>query len=460
MPTSQNSPAPSLQKCLLIFQNVSFKDKGISTLDQFFNGKMELTYATSIQEGIELIESENRSFDLILFEYKGNSQTMVKALLELGKTAKHIMITLEKTAHQNLKAQHPNFEILTQEEAPTKLSETLGKFFQASDPLSQKNTNREYVKVRAALLLAKSPLIADVYAKLREDHYIKLFQKNDILTQEDILKYQQKTEDQDFYLLREDFKAAIRENARKMEEIANAEPPPSREESVKAVENSLEIVKDLVSRSGFTPEAQSIAKSSVSLTLKFIGSKPRLMNILSDLKKKQGNYITSHSVMLGQIACALAHKMGWNSAATYFKLSLAAFIHDIALPNSELASVDSLTAAKASKKFHETDLQSIRIHPLKAAEYALRFNEIPPDVDQIVNQHHERPDGTGFPRGLSAKQISPLAALFIIAHEMIDYSLQFPDLPMNTYFEKNAATHSAGAFKKIFQAFKGEKELD
>ena len=42
------------------------------------------------------------------------------------------------------------------------------------------------------------------------------------------------------------------------------------------------------------------------------------------------------------------------------------------------------------------------------------------DVSLIIRQHHEWPDGSGFPAHLKENQISALSAVFIICHSFLE----------------------------------------
>ena len=88
----------------------------------------------------------------------------------------------------------------------------------------------------------------------------------------------------------------------------------------------------------------------------------------------------------------------------------------------------------------------------KPSEYAKQFREIPPDVDQIIVEHHERPDGTGFPRGLFHSKVSPLSALFIIAHDILHYLQINQNVGMKEFIEARAEVYSQGSFKNIFKS--------
>src|SRR6185437_13343743 len=102
-------------------------------------------------------------------------------------------------------------------------------------------------------------------------------------------------------------------------------------EARRAAVQNLAVVADAVHRIGFTPEVQLLVKKSVAITLKAIGTSPSLFPILSRLRKTEGKYICAHSMMLAEISCALAHKIGWGTSSNFLKLTLAAFLHDLSL---------------------------------------------------------------------------------------------------------------------------------
>ena len=203
----------------------------------------------------------------------------------------------------------------------------------------------------------------------------------------------------------------------------------------------------------FPPEVRALASKSVELTMKLLGAKPRLSAITENLKKQQGKYLASHSIMLAELCCAIACKVGWNSAPTFFKLTLASYLHDIPLKSNELARCQTLEEAKVVCAQSAEGLNAFKLHPARAAEFARKFNEIPPDVDTIIVQHHERPDGTGFPRGLFQSQLAPLACLFIIAEDMLHFFLENPNEgDLNGFVAARSEVYQGGIFKKIIKS--------
>lgn len=89
-------------------------------------------------------------------------------------------------------------------------------------------------------------------------------------------------------------------------------------------------------------------------------------------------------------------------------LTMAALIHDIGkaeIPNSILDKPSKLT---------EEEFAVIRRHPRIGADYLKRQQGVPALVIDAVLQHHEYLDGSGYPSGLKANAITPLARILTV----------------------------------------------
>jgi len=98
------------------------------------------------------------------------------------------------------------------------------------------------------------------------------------------------------------------------------------------------------------------------------------------------------------------------------------------------------------------------MHPTHAAALVREFKQLPADVDVIVEQHHELPDGTGFPAGLKHQKISPITAVFILAHRLYTFNShhqQPGSIGILADFEKSLPdTFQVGEFKKVIQVLR------
>jgi len=69
-------------------------------------------------------------------------------------------------------------------------------------------------------------------------------------------------------------------------------------------------------------------------------------------------------------------------------------------------------------RLREQDRQYIYSHPVVATLILSGFSEWHPLVSRAVLEHHERMDGSGYPKGLSGTAISPLGQLLAVAEIM------------------------------------------
>ncbi|HUE26730.1 MAG TPA: diguanylate cyclase [Solirubrobacteraceae bacterium] len=113
-----------------------------------------------------------------------------------------------------------------------------------------------------------------------------------------------------------------------------------------------------------------------------------------------------HSIRVAALVTKLARAAGW-SPQRAVALSEAALVHDVgkvAISDDVLHKVTPLTG---------TERDEVREH----AELAARIAEGVLDAEQVewIRTHHERPDGSGYPRGLAAAEIPQGAALLAVA---------------------------------------------
>ena len=122
---------------------------------------------------------------------------------------------------------------------------------------------------------------------------------------------------------------------------------------------------------------------------------------LSQAMDARDHYHGGHSKQLAEWSVAVAHAMGLSEEETE-TVRLAALLHDIGkigIPDEILLKPGPLTP-------HEWEI--MRQHPLIGARILRPLRRLE-TVAQIVAAHHERWDGSGYPRGLKGEEI-PLGA--------------------------------------------------
>lgn len=418
----------------------------------------------SIQEGIETIEVQADTVSFAICNYRGGSPSLLKLFLQVGASVPSIVF-VEKGAKMDRLAliqREAKIDFLDRDDLPAFLR-VIDQLIEDGVLETRLATDTEFLRIAlAALNLERLPAV-DFYIRLAPNRYCLRFKKDDPPDRDTLERFNKRPGGEFLFVKRDALDAWVGNQAVELDSLL-AESVPSKERALQAAEDNLEIVHNIVSQLGFTPKVEELAKKTVALTLKALGSSPQLSDILRKMQLQEGKYISSHSLMLAEIACALAHRLTWSSAPTFLKLTVAAFLHDLHLPSNRLARMRNVEDVTEANGFTASDKHAFKTHPIQAAEYSRQLRQLPADVDTIVLQHHEQPDGSGFPRGLYHHQIAPLACVFIVAQDLLDYYLvdQASTQPKANVFQvflaERESRYSAGTFKKIVDSLKAEEK--
>ncbi|NVJ69434.1 MAG: PAS domain S-box protein [Alphaproteobacteria bacterium] len=118
-------------------------------------------------------------------------------------------------------------------------------------------------------------------------------------------------------------------------------------------------------------------------------------------------YTAGHEARVGEIAADIAKEMGWPENLCE-GLKLTGLVHDIgkiAVPAEILVKPGQLT---------QIELDIVRTHA-EAGYQILKDVAFPFPVADVIRQHHERLDGSGYPQGLKGDEILPEAKVIAIA---------------------------------------------
>ena len=147
--------------------------------------------------------------------------------------------------------------------------------------------------------------------------------------------------------------------------------------------------------------------------------------------------------------------MEWVTSPILKSLTFASLFQNISLTDKDLAKIQS-TETMDYAELTPAKQRELKNHVFKSVEMLKDLPKFNEDAHKAVVHHHERPDGLGFPRGLTSSQIPPLCCVFIIAsqfsHELIMKGSERQQIQeIIDGFEK---LYCRGNFDKPFYEFK------
>ena len=155
----------------------------------------------------------------------------------------------------------------------------------------------------------------------------------------------------------------------------------------------------------------SIDTEKVNLASKTLtGSVFRNVDALLSLTalKNYSEHTYTHSVNVCVLTLSIAHATGVSEEDAGV-IGVGGLLHDVGkgkIPLSILDKPGPLT---------EEERKVIQSHPLFSEEILKKMGDIPKAAIAIAGQHHEKVNGSGYPRGLTGYQMHPFASMAAVA---------------------------------------------
>ncbi len=132
-----------------------------------------------------------------------------------------------------------------------------------------------------------------------------------------------------------------------------------------------------------------------------------IIDVIGTLSELRDPYTAGHQRRVSQLATLIASDMGF-SATDVEDIRIAALLHDIGKIS---VPVEILSMPR---RLNEQEYDLVKRHA-QAGYEIIASAAMPATIADLVRQHHERCDGSGYPRGLTASEITPGAKILMVA---------------------------------------------
>ena len=146
-----------------------------------------------------------------------------------------------------------------------------------------------------------------------------------------------------------------------------------------------------------------------------------------------------HSILMALLSAHLAGAAG-GSRARVGAAATAGLLHDLGMLHVQPDLLDS------EERLSGDELKPIYVHPLTSSMLVDRFAEYSKEIVRAIVEHHERLDGSGYPRGLSGDAVSPLGRILALAEvvtAMFDGQRQLPEQRVSLLLRINPRRYDA-----------------
>lgn len=150
-----------------------------------------------------------------------------------------------------------------------------------------------------------------------------------------------------------------------------------------------------------TPDRVAEAQNLIQALNLRLGGSGNVLETVARLRRHDSG-LFSHCLNVSLLSMIFARHLGWERQEIE-TMALGAVLHDLGM------------MPWAQEFFHQTaplsdqDWEEIKAHPQRGAEILQSLEQIPPEILSMIRQHHESPDGSGYPLGLPGPDIHPWA---------------------------------------------------
>ena len=161
---------------------------------------------------------------------------------------------------------------------------------------------------------------------------------------------------------------------------------------------------------GRTKEWREIVQIVENIVGEFIIKPEIFLSLVNNfiLRETTEDYLYPHSVNVSILAANLGFALGYNKSEV-IDLCACSLIHDIGMLKISKQIIDK------PSKLSEEEFTEIKRHPVYGLAFLLKIKDSPKITADVVYQHHENKDGTGYPEGKKEDEISEFAKIVAIA---------------------------------------------
>lgn len=293
----------------------------------------------------------------------------------------------------------------------------INKFLIKEETIPQKSDDA-YISLSLGILKTISKINCFLYLKVADSNYLKVCLPDTFFDEELVKKYQEKKETH-LYVAKFDFKKLVHEFVENINtKILMQMSTTVSLDQIGLSSNVFAILKKAVTSFGWSEEVEKLAKQNILITFSYLASNEQIKQLFEDFKKAKTDYLLSHSLLISFITTAMLKESHWVDEA-YLRLTMAAIFHDISL-DIELCKNERKIESAINLKlpYNKEEQHIILSHPKLSLEIVNKLNYFPELAKIIIKQHHEKPDGSGYPSHLTTHELLPITAIFILAEEL------------------------------------------
>lgn len=291
-----------------------------------------------------------------------------------------------------------------------------------------------------------------------KNQYILRFRKDEIISLEDLKKYQQQKNGERFFINlddREEFDQFFKELKSRKKTILGA----TFGQKIYNAELTAQILRHHFASFGMDEEGKDLVEDYFQQSMMALKDAGAFSMLLKLFFEKTSSYQYVHSMIMALVLNKVTHRLGWDSPNFKEKVAFISLMHDLCLVDDDLSLIETEGELKNSD-FTEEQKNMAMNHALKISTMVADLQDRAIGVEEVLREHHGMKNGIGYARELNY-HLHHLSMAFITVQHFVHELLKF-DNPskediktilknMDMIYNKGFYSKANDALKEVFK---------
>lgn len=297
------------------------------------------------------------------------------------------------------------------------------KVAEAADDTEKSILDSKFTRIKIEELFEDTKAIFDYYIRIGANRYVKVVNKGEKTSGEQFRKYSSGGAQYLYFLAEERADFIGYQNEVISKKIATGSVESAK--ILKSIRSVSDKYIEEIHTNGLQPYLIEEGKALCDNVHQFTKKDKNLTKLLSQLEEfNPAAY--SHSFLVCFFTNIISKNLDWIGDRTREALALGAMIHDIGLIHIPHEIVN-----KSSEEMSAYEKAIFELHPEKGREAVASIPSVTRSIVEIIMQHHEASDGSGYPLSLTGHRIFPMAKIVGLADSYSNYIVEKEVSPLD-----------------------------
>ena len=270
----------------------------------------------------------------------------------------------------------------------------------------------QFTSVKIDEFYSSRPVLFDVFIRLKSNRYIKILHAGDGILKERLDKYRNEKKVEFLYFHKKDLAKFVKFNSYVTKKVVNNVNVGGKKK-LKLLQNVSEKFLEQTFEEGMKPQIIDQGKEIAETMFELVTKSKDLFKVFRSYADFDPNIYT-HAYLVSLFTTSIIKQFEWQSKVTIERTALACLFHDIGKMK-----MDPVIARMKVEDMSAGELREYKKHPEYGIELIDGNSLINNPVKQIIFQHHEHFDGSGFPFKKRGPKILMLSNIVCLADNFV-----------------------------------------